>query len=176
MVRGPIGWLPHFIRKLNEFKQSMERIQNYLTCPEINTDFVEQTLKPDGEFAIRIKNSNFSWGGKKEEKKEEGKEEEEKKEIEEKKLLGKEDDDDSKKADKKINKIMTLNSINLDIKRGEFICVIGEVGSGKSSLLSALLGDMVYVSDDTLKQMGEKDATQDNVKDLIEMGRGKGIV
>lgn len=33
----------------------------------------------------------------------------------------------------------------MKIKRGEFVCVIGDVGSGKSSLLSAIIGDMIYL-------------------------------
>jgi ABC-type uncharacterized transport system ATPase component len=32
----------------------------------------------------------------------------------------------------------------LKIKQGEFVCVIGDVGSGKSSLLSAIIGDLLY--------------------------------
>ena len=33
--------------------------------------------------------------------------------------------------------------MDLNIKKGEFICIIGAVGSGKSSLLSAITGDMI---------------------------------
>ena len=33
-------------------------------------------------------------------------------------------------------------SINLEIKQGSLIAVVGTVGSGKSSLLSAILGEM----------------------------------
>nr|XP_054762700.1 multidrug resistance-associated protein 1-like [Lytechinus pictus] len=36
----------------------------------------------------------------------------------------------------------TLTNINLDIKQGSLIAVVGQVGCGKSSLLSALLGEM----------------------------------
>jgi ABC-type lipoprotein export system ATPase subunit len=36
--------------------------------------------------------------------------------------------------------------LNLEIKKGEFVCIIGDVGSGKSSLLSALIGDLLYVT------------------------------
>jgi len=32
------------------------------------------------------------------------------------------------------------------IKQGEFVCIIGDVASGKSSLLSALIGDMLPVN------------------------------
>lgn len=35
-----------------------------------------------------------------------------------------------------------LNHVNVYIKRGELIAIIGGVGSGKTSLLSALTGDM----------------------------------
>ncbi|CAG7726379.1 unnamed protein product, partial [Allacma fusca] len=36
----------------------------------------------------------------------------------------------------------TLQNINLNVKKGTLIAVVGNVGSGKSSLLSAILGDM----------------------------------
>ncbi|KAG8160600.1 hypothetical protein JTE90_018799, partial [Oedothorax gibbosus] len=36
----------------------------------------------------------------------------------------------------------TLNNINLNIPKGKLVAVIGPVGSGKSSLLSAVLGEM----------------------------------
>ncbi|HEY6438058.1 MAG TPA: ABC transporter transmembrane domain-containing protein [Ignavibacteriaceae bacterium] len=39
--------------------------------------------------------------------------------------------------------IPTLNNISLKIKRNKLIAIVGQVGSGKSSLLSALLGDMI---------------------------------
>ena len=39
----------------------------------------------------------------------------------------------------------TLKTINLNIKPGEFVCVVGEIGSGKSSLLNCLLGDLKFV-------------------------------
>ena len=39
-------------------------------------------------------------------------------------------------------KIVTLNKINLEIKRGELAAICGAVGSGKSSILASLLGDI----------------------------------
>jgi ATP-binding cassette subfamily C (CFTR/MRP) protein 1 len=39
--------------------------------------------------------------------------------------------------------IPTLNNISLKIGKNKLIAIVGQVGSGKSSLLSALLGDMI---------------------------------
>lgn len=36
----------------------------------------------------------------------------------------------------------TLSDININIKAGQFVAVVGTVGSGKSSLLGAILGEM----------------------------------
>ena len=47
--------------------------------------------------------------------------------------------------EKTLGSIITLRNINLNIKHGELVCIIGDVGSGKSSLLSALIGDMLYM-------------------------------
>lgn len=61
-----------------------------------------------------------------------------------------------KKEDKKstLDEIVTLKDIDVKIKRGEFTCIIGECGSGKSSLLSTMLGDLLYVDPSVIKQYG----------------------
>ena len=43
---------------------------------------------------------------------------------------------------------ITLKNINLDIKKGEFVAVVGEIGSGKSSLISSIIGYMLYIDKD----------------------------
>ncbi|KAG1661201.1 Multidrug resistance-associated protein 1 [Nymphon striatum] len=40
----------------------------------------------------------------------------------------------------------SLNDINLRVKEGEFVAIIGDVGAGKSSLISALNGEMILKS------------------------------
>lgn len=40
----------------------------------------------------------------------------------------------------------TLRSVNLNVAKGSLVAIVGQVGSGKSSLLSAILGDMVKLS------------------------------
>ncbi|CAG8721759.1 10889_t:CDS:2, partial [Dentiscutata heterogama] len=42
----------------------------------------------------------------------------------------------------------TLSDINFSVKKGELVAIVGKVGAGKSSLLSALLGEMEKISGD----------------------------
>ena len=47
-----------------------------------------------------------------------------------------------------------LRDISLSVHRGEPICVVGTIGSGKSSLLSALCGELRVVNDGRLRVRG----------------------
>lgn len=57
---------------------------------------------------------------------------------------------------------MNLKNLDLKIREGEFVCIIGDVGSGKSSLLQAAIGDMIYVSDNTMAELGGAEAEKTN--------------
>ena len=54
----------------------------------------------------------------------------------------------------------SLPSINLKVKPGQLVAIVGQVGAGKSSLLSAMLGEMERV--------------QGNVSVRVRGGRGDG--
>ncbi len=43
-----------------------------------------------------------------------------------------------------------LCSVNLNIKPGELLAVVGLVGAGKSSLVQAILGEMVKLNGDVI--------------------------
>jgi ATP-binding cassette subfamily C (CFTR/MRP) protein 1 len=58
----------------------------------------------------------------------------------------------SQQDESNIPKII-LKNINLEIYRGEFICIIGEVGSGKSSLLHAVMNNMLQIRQDSKPQV-----------------------
>ena len=49
---------------------------------------------------------------------------------------------------------MTLKDIDLEFKKGEFVIIIGQVGSSKSSLLSSITGDMLYIPEKEIKFAG----------------------
>ena len=44
-----------------------------------------------------------------------------------------------------------MKDIDIKIKKGAFVCIIGKVGSGKSSLISALIGDLLPVPQQLLE-------------------------
>ena len=43
-----------------------------------------------------------------------------------------------------LDEFLTLKNMGISIRRGEFVCIIGDVASGKSSLLSTIIGDLCY--------------------------------
>jgi ATP-binding cassette subfamily C (CFTR/MRP) protein 1 len=70
-----------------------------------------------------------------------------------------------------------VKDLDLKIQKGEFICIIGGVGSGKSSLISALLGDMIYMSEDTISEYQGKKMDDKVRHEIIEKSKAhKGIV
>lgn len=72
------------------------------------------------------------------------------------------------------NKVVVLNDINVDIKSKEFVYLIGKTGSGKSSLLKVLYGELM-LSNGT----GSIDTFDLNAlrkKDIPKLRRSLGIV
>ena len=52
--------------------------------------------------------------------------------------------------------MINLSEVELEIKKGEFVVVIGEVGSGKSSLINAMNGEMIYIPQNEIDFIGDK--------------------
>jgi ABC-type polysaccharide/polyol phosphate transport system ATPase subunit len=61
------------------------------------------------------------------------------------------------KKHRKLDNVVCLKDIDLKIKKGQFVCIIGKVGSGKSSLLSALIGDLLPVPKQMVESYKGKD-------------------
>jgi len=124
----------------------MRRIQAFLDCKEIDTKLIKRDFTTISDTSVTIKSQgNFHWGS----QKEVDPEEEIKDILEARKLKEKPEKKPKKKSIKKVSDkpgklSIALKNLNLEIKKGEFVCVIGNIGSGKSSLLSAIIGDLLH--------------------------------
>lgn len=67
-----------------------------------------------------------------------------------------------------LKEYITLKSLNLQIEKGHFVAIIGEVGSGKSSVISAIIGDMINVDNETY-QIYKDNEISSQTKDVIEL-------
>ena len=74
---------------------------------------------------------------------------------------------------KQQNKII-LNEVNLKINQGEFVYFVGKTGSGKSSLLKAIYGDIGISSGDILFK--EQTLKKLKRKKILELRRKVGII
>ena len=109
---------------------SLKRIQRFLNQEDIQNEKVitnDERTQNEG-IAVKIEKGTFSWG------------------AEQKDILNSPDD-----KDRPISLI--LRDINFSVKKGEFVCIIGEVGSGKSSLLNAILNNMIQVGPKEVKKI-----------------------
>jgi ABC-type lipoprotein export system ATPase subunit len=61
--------------------------------------------------------------------------------------------------------------MSLSIKKGDFVCIIGDVGSGKSSVLNSLIGDLLFLEKDfysVFKNMELNDYLSDRICQLSQ--------
>lgn len=191
----PIRWIPGFVGTLLQFTVSMRRIQKFLICDEVNPAIVEHNSREcrQKDLDILVEDSSFSWGGLKDDDKKQGKPSSKKEDSKEETKgsadkvdainEGSSEDLDSSQAsttsnseeDKeeviRVEDSIQVKNLDLKIHKGEFVCVIGGVGSGKSSLISALLGDMIYMDEDTIEEFKGKKIDDTVRHQLIERSK-----
>ncbi|KAJ3075759.1 hypothetical protein HDU98_006997 [Podochytrium sp. JEL0797] len=141
-LRMPLFMLPMVLNSTAEFNVAMKRIEALLLASEVDSSVTE--VDSTSQVAISIENGEFEWSG----------------EIYahgfEKpspvvpggkgKRGGKPSPQPSEnKVSKSVADVLqvsALKNITLQIPRGSLTAVVGAVGSGKSSLLQALIGEM----------------------------------
>ncbi|KAK4241442.1 P-loop containing nucleoside triphosphate hydrolase protein [Achaetomium macrosporum] len=145
-LRMPLNMLPLVIGQVTDAWSSLSRIQEYLLAEEREEEAV---YKPDAPNAVEMHNASFTWERTPTQDPEgtvagptKGK-----KEKASKTKPGKHDSsaaDSSEEASTLVEERepFKLEDLNFEIGRTELVAVIGTVGSGKTSLLAALAGDM----------------------------------
>ena len=160
-IHGPIRHMNHFKHQLVDLKISTMRIQSFLQLEEVDLDnIVRQNADPQNEYAIKIENQNFSWGLETQDidehfhlmsKQLKGIDQaQEDLKLTKERIKEREEEKKKKKEElqkkRKMDNVVVLRDIDLKVKKGEFVCIVGKVGSGKSSLLSAMIGDLLPLS------------------------------
>lgn len=154
-LRIPLNMLPLVLGQVVDAWSSVKRIQEFLLAEEMED---EAEFKLDAEHAVDVQNASFTWertptqdpettiaggasgapGGKAATK------DQEKRPA----SSGHESDGTSSTLTEK--EPFKLHDLDFSIKRNELVAVIGSVGSGKSSLLAALAGDMRRTQGDVI--------------------------
>ncbi|KAL4803388.1 P-loop containing nucleoside triphosphate hydrolase protein [Aspergillus unguis] len=122
-LRMPLNMLPMVIGQITDAWTALNRIQEFIVAEEQKEDIQKDETMPE---AIKLDYASFTW-----ERMATDKEAEQAEKTEQ----------TTEKADEP-GEPFQLQDLTLDVQRDELIAVIGTVGSGKSSLLSALAGDM----------------------------------
>ncbi|XP_059046342.1 uncharacterized protein LOC131841950 [Achroia grisella] len=151
MLIAPLNAFPWVLNGLTEAWVSIKRIQKLLDLPDMNNETYYNRLNTnrDEDKIIIIKNANFSWvkpsKRKKPKRKTKGKGTSKRKTS--KGNIQRQDSTSSSDSLIQEEPFM-LKDISLEIGRGEFIGIAGNVGSGKTSLLHAVIGEMIKKSGD----------------------------
>lgn len=157
-LRMPLNLLPLVIGQVTDAWNSLKRIQEYLLLEE-QTD--EAEVDYEAKNAVELRHAEFTWertptqdaekisaltqSGKPGETKKEQKAAQKAEKAAQKEM---EDNDGSTLVDDR--EPFKLQDINFQIGRNELVAVIGTVGSGKTSLLAALAGDMRRTQGETI--------------------------
>lgn len=140
-LRLPLNFLPVVIAECIDAFLSLQRIQTYL----LQEDEPEQrTIDLDQKEAFILKDASFTWETtppvKKEDIGRDGKRiKKDKSKVTSEKPAVQTDENLSKEKEPHP---FSIQKINLNISKTELLAIVGTVGSGKSSLLAALAGDM----------------------------------
>ncbi len=168
-MAGPMAWVPMAVSDFIQLCVSMKRVQKFLMVDEVQTN-IREHVRLDRD-ALEIK-GNFSWGF--EEKKDKDDLKKEKKDKKEKNKTIPEET----KQEKPLKEFINLRDLDINIRKGEFVCVIGDVGSGKTSLLSAIIGEMIFLPENEIENFGgvEKIAQKEELDTLRKRLLAKDVV
>ncbi|XP_078069643.1 ATP-binding cassette sub-family C member 10-like [Mustelus asterias] len=130
MLIQPLNNFPWVVNGIVQAKVSVDRIQRFLQLSDQDLSTYYMAREPDDpDSAVELHDASFSWIPRQAS-----------------------DDRSNNQNESRPDGNLELLNLNLMVKQGDLIGVVGKVGSGKSSLLAAILGELnrrageVYVS------------------------------
>lgn len=142
-LRIPLNLLPITLGEASDAWSSLKRIEDFMLEEDRDEGMV---WNPEGKYAIELRGASFTWE-RTQKQEDEGQNPAQKKDQKSKQNVGKpgsnvSSDDTATTPIDDEREPFNLQDVNFKASRNELIAVIGTVGSGKSSLLSALAGYM----------------------------------
>ncbi|XP_073732038.1 ATP-binding cassette sub-family C member 10 [Misgurnus anguillicaudatus] len=123
MLILPLNAFPWVLNGTLEAKVSLDRIQRFLTLQDQDLAVYYSQVSPeDPSSVVQMNQASFSW-----------------KQSEEAHSVGISDDRTEEGLSRRS---FYLHALNISIKRGSLVVVVGKVGCGKSSLLAAITGEL----------------------------------
>ncbi|KAI0718208.1 multidrug resistance-associated ABC transporter [Cerioporus squamosus] len=143
IIRMPLALLPIVLAQIMDALVGVRRVSTFLRAEELAVPY---TIDPASEVALDV-DGDFTWEEAKTESDEQGKD------------LGKGKDTEhtlptTACPEEKVNekgqedKPFELRNLKLKVPKGAFVAIVGRVGSGKSSVLQALIGEMRKIRGD----------------------------
>ena len=115
MLIGPLNAFPWVINGIVEAWVSLKRVESYMFCSEISPHiYHDQSAMENPRNVIEMHGASFTWR----------------------------DAIDEDITEAELDRICVLKDITLSLPPGQLLCVTGKVACGKSSLLTAILGEL----------------------------------
>ena len=140
-LRFPLMFLPSILASFADFRIAIKRMEELLEAPELDW---RPTLDKNSPNAVTITNAEFVWDAPPL-KAVEPSTDKSGKAVVLKEPVG----EDITMQDMR-STAFKLTDLNMVVPRGKLVAVVGPVGSGKSSLLNALIAEMKRVSGDVV--------------------------
>ena len=154
VIRAPLIFFPLVLASLSDAVVALQRVGTFLIAEELADPY---TVDPESKWGVEV-DGDFTWetaGGPPKEAPPakgkgpmgKGKPGKEKKGKKQEPVLPVAADADAEKAEgkekeKEEEKPFELKDLKMRIPKGAFVAIVGRVGSGKSSVLQSLIGEM----------------------------------
>uniref|UniRef100_A0A8H7Y0W3 ABC transporter n=1 Tax=Psilocybe cubensis TaxID=181762 RepID=A0A8H7Y0W3_PSICU len=151
LLRLPLMFLPVSFSSIADAQNAIGRLYGVFEAELLEKT---HTVDPSIENALEVKAASFTWDapppdeGEKKGKKSSGLMKSSKTKAKAKAYEKKRAADMEEKANGEEERIFKMNNISLSIPRGQLVAIVGPVGSGKTSLLQGLIGEMRKTSGD----------------------------